>query len=646
MKKDFDIIGNPLEGVNLIEASAGTGKTYTISGLFLRLILEKNMSVDQILVVTFTEAATAELKDRILNLLRNACTAFSTCDSDDGFLRTLLKKYPDHESARTLLNDAIRSFDQAAIFTIHGFCLRILQEHAFESGSLFDTELMVNQNEIYQEIAEDFWRSNFYSNSSYFINFILNRNIGPDNLWPPFARYISIPNLKIIPKIEIPDSTGVENRFKTAFSSVTSKWQGFRSEIVEILMNNSSLNRNKYRDSTISVLMAKMDDMAQSSGGNPDLFPEFEKLTSESIRNAVKKNGIPPSHTFFDLCDELQQSRLELEKINVKKLLALRIKLFEYLKNETLQRNRQRNIRTFDDLLLDCYRILEKEDRSATFAASVRKKYAAALIDEFQDTDPVQYTIFQKIFGSNDSSILYLIGDPKQAIYNFRGADIFAYMNAAAGISSRYTLRRNWRSETGLISAVNTIFENVPAPFVFKEIQYDTVHAAEDNEQIRPLAIDGKPASSIRIWYLKSKDGKEISKNTAYETIPGSVAGEISRLLSAGKKGNAVLGKENVRAGDIAVLVRKNREAAMIQKALSELKIPSVIHSSGNIFDSFEAFEMERVLGGIANPGSERMVKSALTTQMFGLNAVDLADLMAEDADLERQFSNFRKYHE
>ena len=646
MKKDFDIIENPLEGINLIEASAGTGKTYTISGLYLRLILEKKISVDQILVVTFTEAATAELKDRILNLLRKAFTAFSTCDSDEGFLRSLLKKYPDHETARTLLNDAIRSFDQAAIFTIHGFCLRILQEHSFESGSLFDTELMVNQNEIYQEIAEDFWRNNFYNNSSYFINFIINRNIGPDNLWPPFSRYIPIPNLKIIPKAEIPDSTEVESRFKTAFSIVTSKWLEFRSEIVEILMKDRWLNRNQYRVSAIPVLIAKMDDMAQSSGGDPDLFPEFEKMTSESIRNAVKKNGTPPSHIFFDLCDELQQSRLELEEINLKKLLALRIRLFVTLKNETLERSRQRNIRTFDDLLLDCYRTLEKEDSSANFAASVRKKYAAALIDEFQDTDPVQYTIFQKIFGVNERSILFLIGDPKQAIYSFRGADIFAYMNAAAGIDSRYTLRRNWRSETGLISAVNTVFGYVPAPFVFNEIQYDMVRAAEDNDQIHPLVINGKSASSIRIWYLKSKDAKEISKDTAYGTIPGAVAGEISRLLSAGKGGNAILGKQNVRAGDIAVLVRKNREATLIQNALSDLKIPSVIHSSGNIFDSFEALEMERVLGGIVNPGSERMVKSALATQMFGLNAIDLANLMEDDNNLERRFSNFRKYHE
>ncbi len=645
MKKDFDIINNPLEGSNLIEASAGTGKTYTISGLFLRLILEKKLSVDQILVVTFTEAATAELKDRILNLLRKACTAFSTQDSDDRFLRALVKKYPDHETARSLLNDAVRSFDQAAIFTIHGFCLRILQENAFESGSLFDTELMVNQNEIYQEIAEDFWRSNFYNASSCFINFILNRNIGPDTLWPPFARYIPIPNIKILPKVEIPDSADVENRFQTAFSGVISTWREFRSEISEILMKDRRLSRNKYRDSTIATLIAKMDDMAQSSGSDPDLFSEFEKLTTESIRNAVKKNSDPPSHLFFNLCDELQQVRLELEEINFKRLLALKIDLFETLRHESFRRSRQRNIRTFNDLLLDCYRALENEDHSANLVASVRKKYAAALIDEFQDTDPVQYTIFQKIFGANQDSILFLIGDPKQAIYSFRGADIFAYMNAAAGIDSCYTLRRNWRSETGLVSAVNTVFGNIPAPFVFDEIQYNTVRAAEENEQIRPLTLDGKPSSAIRIWYLESKDDKEISKNTAYETIPGAFAGEISRILSAGGKGIAFLGDQPVRAGDIAVLVRKNREAALIQKALSALKIPSVIHSSGNIFDSFEALEMERVLGGIANPGSERMVKSALTTQLFGLNAADLADLMADDHDLEMQFSNFRKYH-
>jgi len=646
MKQHFNIIETPLAAVNLIEASAGTGKTFAIAGLFLRLLIEKKMNVDQILVVTFTEAATAELKDRILSLLRKAFSAFSTGNSDENFLRLLLQKYPDHETVRNLLNDAIRSFDQAAIFTIHGFCLRILQEHAFESGSLFDTELMVNQNSIYQEIAEDFWRSRFYNNSSYFIHFVLNRDIGPDTLWPSLVKYISIPNLTIVPEIEIRDSTEAENNFQRAFLKAASTWQATRTEIVEILTRNTSLNRNQYRMSAIPLLITQMDDMAKSSGRNPDLFPEFEKLTAESIRNAVKKNGTPPSHPFFDCCSELQRCRLELEEIHTQKLRALKMQFFEYLKHETFTRSRQRNVRTFQDLLLDCYRILEEENRSENLSDSVRKQYAAALIDEFQDTDPIQYAIFHKLFGMNEHSILFLIGDPKQAIYGFRGADIFAYLKAAAVINTRYTLGQNWRSETGLINAVNTIFGNVPAPFVFTDIQYTTIQAAEGNTRIRSLVIDGKPVSSIRMWVMRSRDGKEISKEKAYELIPRAVAAEISRLLSKAGRGEAILGKKNMDAGDIAVLVRKNREAVIIHQALSDLNIPSVIHSSGNIFDSFEAMEMERLLRGIANPGSERMIRSALTTRLFGFHALDLAGLMADDNGLERQFANFRKYHE
>ncbi|MDY6954942.1 MAG: UvrD-helicase domain-containing protein, partial [Thermodesulfobacteriota bacterium] len=160
--KTFDLLHAPLEGTNLIEASAGTGKTYAISGLFLRLVIEKNLSVNEILVVTFTEAATEELKDRIRTKLRAAAEAFATGHSEDPFLGDLRRKHPHPEMAYRHLREALRGFDQAAIFTIHSFCRRMLYENAFESRCLFDTELVPDQENLKKEVVEDFWRKHFY----------------------------------------------------------------------------------------------------------------------------------------------------------------------------------------------------------------------------------------------------------------------------------------------------------------------------------------------------------------------------------------------------------------------------------------------------------------------------------------------------
>ncbi len=646
MKKKFDLITSPLEGTNLIEASAGTGKTYTISGIFLRLLLEKHLEVDQILVVTFTEAATAELKDRILKLLRDAYSAFSSGRFQEEFLKQLVAGHADKKDALFRLENAIRSFDQASIFTIHGFCLRILQEHPFESGNLFDAELSMNQDEFYQEIADDFWREYLYDSSPFFIAFLLQQNIGPDILRSSLQRYVSIPDIVLIPETTIPDSSALEDRFRKMFKKIISAWSEVRSEIKEILLEHEGLNRNKYRTSALIPLIESMDTLSRSTASAPLLFAGFEKFTIESIQGAVKKGHIFPEHDFFHLCSELQDIRNQLDIIHNEKLVRLKIDFFHYIREESAKRKKQKNFRSFDDLLLDCYHALERKSEAGDLVDSLRNRYAAALIDEFQDTDPIQYTIFQRIFGDPSRSILFLIGDPKQAIYSFRGADIFAYMKAAAGIENQYTLSTNWRSGEKLVQAVNTIFDKVKTPFLYNDIQFQKVDAAPVHaEKEDSVRINNPKTAPFHLWILESgEDGKPITKTTAYQLIPDAVAGEISRLLKDESESGSIQGKK-ITAGDIAVLVRKNREAALVQKALSGLKIPSVIFSSASIFDSFEAFELERILAAIVSPGREEKIRSALTTEMMGYQAKDLIELFQSEKLYEECFSSFMEYH-
>jgi len=279
---------------------------------------------------------------------------------------------------------------------------------------------------------------------------------------------------------------------------------------------------------------------------------------------------------------------------------------------------------------------------------AMRRKYRAALIDEFQDTDPVQYDIFKKVF-SKERSILFFIGDPKQAIYGFRGADIFAYLEAAGQVKTRYTLEENWRSEPDLITGINTIFANANNPFVYDKISFQpAAPAATKGTEL--LTIDGQTEPPFQLWFLGPGEGtapgKAINKREARPLIIRVVAAEIARLLDFSRKERALLGSRALKEGDIAVLVRKNLEARLMQDALSALNVPSVLFSTGNLFDSHEAMETERILAGIAEPNNDKLIKAALSTDIMGARGEELDLLQDNESGWEVQLMKFRNYHD
>ncbi|MDQ7032482.1 MAG: UvrD-helicase domain-containing protein, partial [Desulfonauticus sp.] len=469
----FDLQGVPLSGINLIEASAGTGKTYSITGLFLRLILEKGLLVDQILVVTFTKAATSELKERIRNKLLQAKEAFLKGSSKDRFIDFIINKAENPVLCIQMIENALVDFDKASIFTIHGFCQRILQENAFETGSLFDTELLSDQLKLNQEVADDFWRKHFYDCPLEFIAYSLTKLSGPDYFLKLLEK-IKSHEIKIIPDFKKPSLKSL-GAYRDCLKKLKDSWAVSQKD-VELLLKDPSLKGNVYktltpdeqnpdytkRDLKIISMFRDMDRFtAHESIGFP-LFKEFENFTASKIKNSVKKKHTPPDHKFFVICDELYTKAACLEAEMKEYIVFLKVEFFKFAKSELLKRKRDKNIQFFDDLLIKVKEALEGKG-GKELEEAIRKRYKAALVDEFQDTDPIQYEIFKRIF-SPQESILFMIGDPKQAIYSFRGADIFSYMRAARNAEFKYTLTENWRSEARLITAINTIFSSINKP--------------------------------------------------------------------------------------------------------------------------------------------------------------------------------------
>lgn len=642
--KPLDIFHAPLSGVNLIEASAGTGKTYTIEGIYLRLILERALNLEQILVVTFTRAATDELRNRIRTKLLGMSEALKTGHAEDPFIEDMIAGIDDIPGAQEKIKNALVDFDKAAIYTIHGFCQRILTENAFETHNLFDFDVIADQSELLRDVAEDFWRSQFYqapvelavyanarlSGPVYFINLAVN---------------LDRQNMTIIPKLRRPVLDEALNDLRSCFKTVKNSWYKSKQDVLNCL-KDPSLSGNVYgslkpdndypymnkRDIRLQVLEKEMDRFAEKDYPALPLFARFKHFTETKINLSTKKNCLPPYHPFFTLCDKFLKKSRKLETEMNEFLEFLQGAFFLYAQKELAERKNRTSMVNFDDLLVMVKKALDGK-YGQHLLNKIRQTYKAALVDEFQDTDAVQYDIFSKIFAHKDSLFL-MIGDPKQAIYDFRGADIFSYMDAAEKTQHAYTLLQNHRSDPCLISAVNTIFSNQFQPFLFKKIRFEKTAPGKslsyDIPEIRPGFI---------IWHMFSEAGTGqphvISRQAAMPRVADAVAGEILQLVNDFPK--------TLKLSDIAVLVRTNRQAKLMKDHLSAANIACVLHQTGNIFETHEALEMQRILLGISEAGNERFLKAALCTDMLGFTASDF-QVSDPSGVLEILSSRFKKY--
>lgn len=435
----------------------------------------------------------------------------------------------------------------------------------------------------------------------------------------------------------------IKENFSPAFTEVQKIWNAHKDEIAGALEDSKTFLK-KYTD-IIPGIVHDFDKYINSNDGEPSLFDELEKFTPQGIQNELKaKKSLPEDkYKFFSSCESL----LNVQKSFSRNAKALKAALIRFADEELTKRKTRKNVQSFNDLLTNLRNALKSDTRDKLIS-NIRSKFTAALIDEFQDTDPIQFEIFTTLF-ANDDNILFLIGDPKQAIYGFRGADIFAYLEAAKkNEENKRTLGTNFRSQPELIEVVNKIFEK-DRSFVFDEIRYQKVNAPdEEDRNTDNLIVDGRPYTPFHIWDFKENEHEKnpyFIKIENEETVSVLVAAEIRRLLQLGLNSHAKIGDKPLREKDIAILVKKNKQAATVQKALTELGIISVIYNSGNVFDSPEAIEMERLLNCIAEPHDDRLVKAALATDIMGCSLKDIDKLSDDDNKYDMWLEKFRKYN-
>ena len=639
--KPFDLLNIPLSGMNLIEASAGTGKTYNIAGLYIRLLLEKRLTVDQILVVTFTKAATQELQERVRNKLLMVRTAFMTGECNDPAVLNLVTRMGSDPGAFERVQEALQEFDNAAIFTIHGLCQRLLVDHAFEMGGRFDTELMTEPSPLIATVANDFWRQNFYRAEPEIVRFILNKSKSP-MFFQDLIEKIWRPGVSVIPELIEPELNNLAE-FRNCWLQIQSMWPQVRFEI-ENLLKYPGLSASVYgsfkpdktspdqtvRQNRITSLLKQMEQFVSEHEPDLPLWPKFENFTSAKINSAVKKGHDPVSHPFFDHCQALTQTADRLLDEMAAFWVYVKYKSLKFSEKKLRERKLQQNVQFFDDLLATVRHAL-MEPQGNMLAAKVRRRYRAALVDEFQDTDQIQYEIFSRIF-SDSNCPLFMIGDPKQAIYSFRGADVFSYFRAAAQAVNRYTLTQNFRSSPALIQAVNALFGNVNRPLIFEAIPFVEGSAGTPGD---PQGDYGN--SGLHIWHLPSPKHQKNTVKEINTKILRAVCTEITRLVRDEAK--------KLLLGDIAILVRTNRQAGLVKSALSEANIPAVIYSAGNVFNTAESDEIGRILLSISNTSQIGSLKAALTTDVMGWRIEDIDQLERKADWLENRIAQLKHYH-
>jgi len=639
----------PLIGQSLIEASAGTGKTYTITGLYLRYLLgmqiegELNtpLSVEQILVVTFTDAATQEIKDRVRSRIIAARDALLGQDPKDELIEGVIAAVDDKHRAFDLLDAAAKSMDEAAIFTIHGFCQRMLKQHAFESGVAFNLEFILDERDILLETIKDFWRAFVYPLNKERTDAILDVFAAPESLFAQVASILNKANAHITPQINLDDVWQARDEY-------INRVPAFKRAVIDqefiAAIKGSGLSGSKTpaRKGSLAALEAFC--------ASEDLFFEFgtskysfEVWSSENLSDAAnyKKNQPLFTHPLLSHFDELAALNNTINQ-------GLKIAIVQYasrwVKAAIVKRKQEQSVITPDDLLTNLHSALNGEQGDA-LAQKIAQLFPVAMIDEFQDTDPIQYGIFSKIYGQENTT-LAMIGDPKQAIYGFRGADIFTYIGAKEAVQTeqQFTLGTNFRSSTDIVNSVNSLFGKHANSFIYNDaIPFNAV-AAKGKKADETFIVDGKPATAFEfnVFVDEAADekNKPTNKGVGQAHLATHFANKIVTLLEKAKQGTACIGNKPVSAADICILVRDRVEAQIMKKALGDAKISSVYLSRESVFSQELSHHLLNFLTALHGQYDESLLRGVLAGPLFCLSYNDIFAL-ADDENKWQEHLNF-----
>lgn len=629
----------PLGPSRVVEASAGSGKTFTITTLVCRLVAEEGVPISRILVSTYTNATAAELRERVVERMRTLLR-----DIEGGAVRDpLAKAWRERGAAlgdlRGRLEAAVRDFDEATITTIHGFCQGVLRELPFESGADAGRTLSGDGEDLLQGAIADAWACLGEDELEV---------IGPREAVEVAEMACAHPRLPLVPAPHEVQDARVELR--SAVEHLRSVIPGDGDALVAML--------NKGRSS--SKALARMVGWVQPQAGDPDRAPTVQDwlacvadcCTGSTLAKAVTKAHAAQIEMFEGLEGRLRAAGEAIERAYDRVQAAARARVATTARVSASARKARERVLTFDDLLQEVHAALHSAQGDA-LAKELRARYSVALVDEFQDTDREQCEIFERIFAAPDASgvRLTVVGDPKQSIYLFRGADMDAYQRATTPPrfrGERSGLDSNYRTDRALLDAVQAMLEvekDGPLGGEMGDMPGVRLHRPRAvHEAARLHDRSGEPASGLwlhvpaEVCEPAGADGDRAPAELDSAEVWHSVATAVRRELSEGLRLKDGDREREVTPGDVAVLVRSNTNALRVQRALRAQGIPASVRSRIAVWKSEEAIELERMLEAMAQPGSLRARLAAGTTRVGGCTA---SVLRAPESDRAVAFADW-----
>lgn len=657
----------PLTGINLVEASAGTGKTWNIEALTVRLMVERRMLPGDILVVTFTEAATQELRERIYKRLIEVIHVLKSDEysGNDPFLLGCVQRYgvesPNSTDHLRHLENCKQHFDEAAISTIHGFCKTVLSE--FSHLTRTDIELTIEtegRGALIDDAVDDFWRQYNAREATWaggMLTSLLNGPLKRDGLRSGMNLMLRQDDIKMLypaaPEgLEKADFRTCVQKLQDKIAEIRAIWSDERQNIQDLLgrtkISRAGLDKNF--EGIEQQLFNFLDKPIEFSYTAATCHPR--KFGAKFIEDGqlTAKNTFKSDHPVHELIDEALEIAAYIPDVEQRRAL-------ETIRDLYFERLARDGVTTFDALLSKVAEALRDDsvDNGGNGALhnALRHRYQAGLIDEFQDTDPVQFEIFKRIYLDDDSEnrLLYLIGDPKQAIYKFRGADLRTYIEARKLVENQFTLEVNFRSSENMVEGVNAFFEGKYS-FIDPELSFLPASAANRTNPFTS-AIDaveaGTGGNDHGLHFPKIGAGPFQNKSKSTRSVALWTASHIARSLESARTNSTEptgFTDENgqftpLKAGDIAVLVSSNHQARMIKSLLEEMGVPAVVGGDASIFSTDDARLMNLMLDVLVDPQRLTSIRTLLTSRLVGMDAAALKVLLNNDLEWSRKLEIF-----
>lgn len=629
-----ETIDLPAVGTWLLEASAGTGKTHQIAGIFVRLVAEYGIFVDRILTITFTNAATAELRDRIRSRLREALDLLRAADprTADAVMRHLLAR-TDRTQMAARLERAILSFDLAPISTIHGFSQRMLQEFAFDSGQDTGLEPMADPGEVVEQVVDDSLATLYQASSREELALHVAAGMTRKQLVEVARRMCGPTEPRVLPAAAADwhGQLGLARAWVARTSALRQQWHGEQGQraLAQLVEDASGKQFKQTRAEWVRAWLREVGQWLDAGAAVVDRTETwFCRLRTASLREKWKgtpaqfaeRAWVPLFETLDEFCDEhdLFWTRFAPLAVFARSVRAR-------VEGELARRRAL----TFDGMLSRlAERITHDGGCASRLAERIRGRFHAALVDEFQDTDEAQWRVIEAAFHGHRP--LLLIGDPKQAIYAFRGADVHVYLAASKAVepSRNRTMGDNWRSDPRSVHAMNALWRAGSQAFNEDAIDYVAVRPNKP-DRLEPETsglevrwMDGRLTGRSAGEPMGAKEDVVAARLAAREAVAW-LAGKRAKIVDEGKR------PREVEPRDLAVLVGTHDQGRAVRDALERARIPSVAASQLSVFDTPVAGWLAAWLDAVAGAGRDRAARNAAVQPLFGWTADELAWALA-----------------